>query len=243
MLSAAAAFAAEPLLVRVAVYQRMPQLADDGTAADPEPPGTLIAAPEGGWPASYDVVRQMLAARRKGRNNVLIAAVHTPKPLTAGQGTAFFIGEISHAIEVRADGDVLLPTGKHTTIPVAPNATSIFGAADEQFYVAVTFLPPAGARDDVLVIMNGERPLRVLSRIEPKYPSIEAMRNRSGVVLAQMRVDPDGSVGAVNVLQKIQPQIDAATVDALKQWKFEPPTRDGKPVTAYMVMSTVYRIE
>ena len=45
------------------------------------------------------------------------------------------------------------------------------------------------------------------------------------------------------LLQKVQPQIDAAARDALKQWRFEPPTRDGKPVAAYMIMTTVYRIE
>jgi TonB family protein len=242
MLTAAAALAAEPLMVRVAVYQRMPQLAEDGSAADPQLPGTLVAAPEGGWPASYDAVRQTLAARKKGRMNVIISAIHAPKPLSA-ESAAFFIGELGHAVEMKADGDVLLPIGKHTTIPVTPNTTTIFGAPDEQTYIAVTLLPAAAARDDVIVIMNGEKPLGVVSRVEPKYPSIEALKHRTGMVLTQLRVEPDGSVGAVNVLEKGQPQIDAAAVDALKQWRFEPPTRDGRPVTAYMIMSTAYRIE
>ena len=242
-LLAASAFAADPLMVRVTVYQRMPQLAADGAVAEPELPGTLLTAPEGGWPAAYDGVRQALTARRKGRHNVLIAAIHAPKPLSAEKGAAFFIGELGHAVEVKADGDVLLPNGKHAAIAVAPNATSIFGAPDEQFYIAVTLLPSAEARDDVMVIMNGEKPLNLVKRVEAKYPSIEALRNTSGMVLAQLRVEPDGSVSGVNVLQKVQPQIDAAAADAFKQWRFEPPTRDGKPVTAYMVMTTVYRIE
>jgi TonB family protein len=243
-LLAASAFAADPLLVRITVYQRLPQLAADGAvAAEPELPGTLLAAPDGGWPASYDSVRQALTARRKGRTNVLISAIHTPKPLSGDQGAAFFVGEVGHAVEVKASGDVLLPNGKHAAVEPAPNATSIFGAPDEQLYVAVTFLPSAAARDDVMVIMNGEKPLNVVKRVEPKYPSIEALRNTTGVVLAQLRVEPDGSVSGVNVLQKVQPLIDAAAADAFKQWRFQPPTRDGKPVTAYLIMTTAYRIE
>jgi TonB family protein len=242
-LLAASAFAADPLMVRVTVYQRMPQLAADEAMPEPELPGTLLAAPEGGWPASYDGVRQALTARRKGRTNVLVSAIHAAKPLSGDKGAAFFVGELGHAVEVQANGDVLLPNGKHAAIVVAPNATSIFGASDEQFYVAVTLLPSADARDDVMVIMNGEKPLNVVKRVEPKYPSIEALRNKSGMVLAQLRVEPDGSVSGVNVLQKVQPQIDAAAADAFKQWRFEPPTRDGKPVAAYMIMTTVYRIE
>lgn len=244
ILAAAAAVAAEqPLMVRVTVYQRMPQLGADGNIAEPELPGTLLTAPEGGWPASYEGLRQALQARRKGRMSVLVSAIHTPKALSADTGTAFFISEVQHAIEVKANGDVLLPNGRHTTINVAPNATSIFGASDEQYYVAVTFVPATDAHDDVMVIMNGEKPLNVVKRVEPKFPSIEAMRNQSGMLLAQLRVEPDGSVSGVNVLQKVQPQVDAAAADALKQWRFEPPTRDGKPVAAYMIMTTVYRIE
>ena len=41
---------------------------------------------------------------------------------------------------------------------------------------------------------------------------------------------------------KVQPEIDAAIVDAFKQWRFQPPVRDGKPATAYMVMSMNYRV-
>jgi TonB family protein len=243
-LFATAALAAEPLVVRVAVYQRMPQLSVDGAAAaEPELPGTLLTPPEGGWPSSYEGVRQILQTRRKGRMSVLVSAIQTPKPLNSDTDAAFFIGELQHAVEVKANGDILLPNGKHTMIAVAPHATSIFGAPDEQYYVAVTFLPAAEARDDVMVIMNGEKPLNVVKRVEPKYPSIEAMRNQSGILLAQLRVEPDGSVSGVNVLQKVQPQIDAAAADALKQWRFEPPTRDGKPVAAYMIMTTMYRIQ
>jgi len=243
LLSASTAALAEPLAVRVTVYQRTPQISDDGTGVEAELPNMLIPAPKAGWPASYDAIRQTLTARKSGRLNVMLASIYPAKPLTAEQSAAFFINELGRPTEVKADGDVVLPDGKHATMPIAPNTTAIFGASDEQYYIAVSILPEAAVRDDVLVIMNGEKPLNLVKRVEPKYPSIEAMKHRAGIVLAQLRIEPDGSVGDVNVLQKVQPLIDAAAVDAFKQWRFEPPQRDGRPVTAYIVMTSPYRIE
>ena len=243
LLSASTVALAEPLAVRVTVYQRTPQVADDGTGVEAELPGKLVPAPKDGWPSSYDGIRQALTARKPGRLNVMLASIYPVKPLTAEQSAAFFINELGRPAEVRADGDIVLPDGKHATIPIAPNTTAIFGASDEQYYLAVSILPESAVRDDVVVIMNGEKPLNLVKRVEPKYPSIEAMKHRTGIVLAQLRIEPDGSVGDVNVLQKVQPLIDAAAIDAFKQWRFEPPQREGKPVTAYIVMTSPYRIE
>jgi TonB family protein len=242
MLSAAAVFADEPLMVRMAVYQRVPRL--NGEDAPPQQiPDTVLAAPAGGWPASYDALRQAIAARRKGRLNVFISDLDTPKPLTPDNGAAFFITELGRPVQVKADGDVLLPNGKHATMPVTAGSTTVLGAADEQYYVALSVLKPADVRDDTIVIYHGQRPLGLVSRVEPKYPLVESLRNHSGIVMTQLRVEPDGSVSNVTVLQKVQPEIDNAVVDAFKQWRFQPPTRDGKPVTAYMVMSMNYRID
>jgi len=243
LLSAASAFAADPLMVGVTTYERIPEVNPEGNVPDLQLPATLLAPPQGGWPASYDAVRHALGTRKSGRYNVMIQSIIAPKPLSPAESAAFFISDLGRPIEVKADGDVLLPNGKHTTIEVKPNTTSIFGAADEQYYVAITLLPAAEARDDVIVVSHGEKPPNIVSRVEPKYPAIESMRNRSGIVLTQIRVEPDGSVGGVTVLQKVQSQIEAAAIEALKQWRFEPPKRDGKPVVAYMMMTTAYRIQ
>ncbi len=243
LLFAVSAFAADPLVVRVTTYERLPHVSPEGIAPDAQLPGTLLTPPQGGWPASYDAVRSALSARKHGSLNVMIQAILSPKPLSSAESAAFFISDLGRPVEAKADGDVLLPDGKHATIAVKPNATSIFGAPDELYYVAFTVLPAAEARDDVIVVSHGEKPPNIVSRVEPKYPAIESMRNRTGIVLTQVRVEPDGSVGGVIVLQKVRPEIDDAAVEALKQWRFEPPKHDGKPVAAYMMMTAPYRIQ
>lgn len=241
MLCALAAFADEPLMVCVSFYQRMPQVTGDEKPI-PKMPDTVLAAPAGGWPSSIEGLREALAARHHGPTSVFISEIETPKPLNA-EGAAFFLTDLARAVQVKADGDILLPNGKHATIPVAPNATSIIGAADEQLYVVVSLRKPADVHDDTLIIFHSEKPPRLVSRVEAKFPAVESMRNSSGIVMTQLRIEPDGSVSHVAVLRKVQPQIDAAVIDAFKQWRFQPPTRDGKPVTAYLVMAMNYRID
>lgn len=242
MLSAVAVFADEPLMVRLAVYQRV-QRSTGEDAPPPQVPDTVLTPPAGGWPSTYEGMRQAIAARRKGRLAVFISDLEAPRPLAAGDGAAFFLGELGHAVQLKPDGDVMLPNGKHATMPVTAGSTTVFGAADEQYYVALTLLKPADVKDDTVVIYHGQRPLGLVSRVDAKVPLVESMRNRSGIVMTQLRVEPDGSVGDVAILQKVQPDVDNAVVDAFKQWRFEPPTRDGKPVRAYMVMSMAYRID
>jgi TonB family protein len=241
MVCAAAAFADEPLMVRVAVFQRVPRLTGDDVPL-PQVPDGILAAPAGGWPSSIAALRQAISARRKGRNGVFISDLESPKPLTADEGAAFFLPDIEHAVQVKANGDVLLPNGKHTTMPIAAGSTAVLGAPDEMYYVALTLLKPADVADDTMVIFHGQKPLGLVARVEPKIPPVESMRNQTGNVMTQLRIEPDGSVGDVTVLQKVQPEIDAAIVDAFKQWRFQPPVRDGKPATAYMVMSMNYRV-
>jgi hypothetical protein len=215
MSCAAAAFAAEPLIVRMAVYQRVPLVSGD-VAPEPKLPDTVLPAPANGWPSSYEALRDAITARRSGHTSVFISDIGTPKPLAAGDGAAFFLTDLGRPIEVKANGDVLLPNGKRATIPVAAGSTSVFGASDEQYYVAVSILPAADVQDDTMVIFHGQKPLNLVSRVEPKYPVIESMRNRSGMVMTQLRIQPDGSVGGVTVLRKVQPEIDAAVSAAME---------------------------
>src|ERR1043165_1119421 len=170
MSGTAAAFAAEPLMVRIAVYQRVPLVSAEG-APEPDPPAPVRPAPPNGWPSSYEALRDAITARQHGRTNVFISDITTPKPLTAGDGAAFFLADLGRPIEVKANGDVLLPNGRRATIPVASGSTSVLGASDEKFYVGVSLLPPADVHDDTMVIFYDEQPLNLLPLVAPETPA------------------------------------------------------------------------
>lgn len=62
-------------------------------------------------------------------------------------------------------------------------------------------------------------------------PAALAARQEAHVDLA-VTVEVDGSVGDVEVLLTAGPEFDAAAVDAMRQWRFSPATRDGQPIAA-----------
>jgi TonB family protein len=240
-LAAVAASADEPLAVRLVVYHRIPRLAEGDS---PEFPSRVLAAPEGGWSDSYDAIRTVLSERRQNRRDVMIEDILIPKLLTAAEPTAFFVGEFGRAVEVKQEGSnlrVTLPKAEPVTVPA--NGISVVGSADEQYYLAIMPKPATQFIDDALVIINGATPLRIVSRTEPDYPKVDAFRNRSGVFFTELKIAPDGTVSDAHVLDHVNPEIEAAAVNAYKKWRFKPAERNGHTLTAYMIMMTSWHVD
>jgi len=86
------------------------------------------------------------------------------------------------------------------------------------------------------------QPPRVLSRVNPVYPP-EARRERiQGAVMLQAVIEADGSVGDVKVVRSLDPRLDAAAVEAVKQWRYEPGTVDGQPVRIVATVSMSFNL-
>ncbi|MGH9409445.1 MAG: energy transducer TonB [Vicinamibacterales bacterium] len=99
--------------------------------------------------------------------------------------------------------------------------------AQQQASQSETQWPPAG----VAALDGSMTPPRVLEQVKPQYPREAMRRSVQGVVVLGCVVEQDGSVGAVRVLQSLDPDLDAEAVAAVKQWRFEPArSRDGSAV-------------
>jgi TonB family protein len=68
------------------------------------------------------------------------------------------------------------------------------------------------------------------------YPEAMRASGVSGIVLLEAVIDRDGSVSAVKVLRGLAEPLDAAALDAVKQWRYEPTVLAG---TAVPVVLTV----
>lgn len=66
--------------------------------------------------------------------------------------------------------------------------------------------------------------------VMPGFPPEARRRGVRGVSVAQLDVDEQGSVAAVQVLEAPDDSIKSAVADAIKQWKFKPSTINGEPV-------------
>jgi TonB family protein len=92
--------------------------------------------------------------------------------------------------------------------------------------------PSAAAADIETPGQPGLTPPGVLKDVKAQYTEA-ALRGRiQGTVRLRAVVETDGSVSNVEVVKPLDAAtgLDQAAVDALKQWRFKPGTREGKPV-------------
>jgi protein TonB len=82
------------------------------------------------------------------------------------------------------------------------------------------------------------RPPRLLKAVAPAYPEIARAARVAGDVVVEAETDVYGRVVRVRVLRSI-PLLDAAAVDAVRQWVYEPMVLNGRP-RAVLVNVTVH---
>jgi TonB family protein len=82
--------------------------------------------------------------------------------------------------------------------------------------------------EPVYEIGHGVTPPRLTHRVEPEHPA-HGFRI-TGAVLVGLVVTSKGEARDVYVVQSLEKEVDQAAVDAVKQWRFDPATKEGKPV-------------
>jgi TonB family protein len=65
--------------------------------------------------------------------------------------------------------------------------------------------------------------IQLLKKVDPIYPPVMLAAHRTGTVVLDAIINPDGSIGDVMVLQSLGPLFDRAAVQAVKQWRYTAP--------------------
>lgn len=100
--------------------------------------------------------------------------------------------------------------------------------------------PPPG----VYRLSDGVTPPRVTFEVKAQYTA-PAMRARvQGIVVLACVVNADGTVGPVRVERSLDAErgLDQAAIDAVKQWRFKPGTKDGVAVPVLAVIQMAFSI-
>jgi TonB family protein len=63
-----------------------------------------------------------------------------------------------------------------------------------------------------------------------------------GTCVLALTVDEQGAVRDVHVTRSLDKRLDQNAVDAVKQWKFKPAMRDGKPVAVLTSVEIDFRL-
>ncbi len=76
----------------------------------------------------------------------------------------------------------------------------------------------------------------------PQYTEEARQARIQGVVIVQAIIDCQGFVTEINVLKELPLGLSEAAVSAISQWRFEPATLDGRPISVYYNLTVNFRL-
>lgn len=87
------------------------------------------------------------------------------------------------------------------------------------------------------------KPPKLLKKVEPVYP-VEARQARvSGVVILGVRTDTQGRIKNAMVYRSKDPLLVKPSIDAVKQWVYEPLYIKGEPVEAVFTVTVTFKLK
>ncbi|MGH9747909.1 MAG: TonB family protein [Candidatus Acidiferrales bacterium] len=86
--------------------------------------------------------------------------------------------------------------------------------------------------------LSGPEPLE---KVDPKYPQSIIEQHVDGEVVLYAIIRKDGSVDSIQIVRRLEPQLDRNSMEALARWKFKPGTRAGVPVDFEAVVHIPFR--
>jgi TonB family protein len=86
---------------------------------------------------------------------------------------------------------------------------------------------------------------RVVTEVKPEYTAAAMQARIQGTVWMTAVVLTSGDVGEVAVVKSLDTEhgLDQQAVDAVRRWKFEPGTREGKPVAVEVTIEMTFTLK
>ncbi len=96
--------------------------------------------------------------------------------------------------------------------------------------------PVMHVRDGVL------KPVK-LSGEDPKYSEIARRARIQGTVILEAIINKDGDIARLRTIKGLPMELTDNAIAAVKTWKYEPATLDGKPVSVYYQLTINFRLD
>jgi TonB family protein len=120
--------------------------------------------------------------------------------------------------------------------------------ADAVFTVTVTFkleeeAMVGGAVGGVIELKDLEKPPKLIKKVDPVYPEEAKKQGIQGVVVIEATTDEQGNVIQTEILKSESSLLNQPAVDALRQWKYEPVYKEGKPVGITFTVTITFKLK
>ena len=104
-------------------------------------------------------------------------------------------------------------------------------------------VPAAGLDRGVLMLEDPAKAPTLTKKVSPIYPEEAKKALIQGVVVLEVTLDEEGNVDKVEVLRSESSLLNQASIDAVKQWKYEPYLNsEGNPVPAAFSVTITFRL-
>lgn len=82
----------------------------------------------------------------------------------------------------------------------------------------------------------------IVHKVEPKYSKKAKKKKIEGAVTLKIVISPEGIPQDFQVTKSLDPDLDDNAIAAVKQWRFKPSTKDGKPVAVYATVEVRFHL-
>lgn len=117
-------------------------------------------------------------------------------------------------------------------------------AAEEKPIVLPSPSEFARGRKAEPMMVNGKlvKPPHVKSAPEPSYEEFARKMRLQGTMALNVVIDKEGNVQNPVILRPLGAGLDEKAIEAVRHWKFDPGTTDGKPVSVQMVVEITFNL-
>jgi TonB family protein len=256
--------AAPAATVAASVLQSKPQPV---TPAQSVPVNNLGAVPPPATPASTVVNSQISTPRAASASSAAANAGVVPKSTQSlpVEKQTHVVQEQAHVVPQQEDepqlvqrkpglGEVHLASPKINRGAVsqdnaaadpglALNGEQPVGAGDSMGGELVVGSVKQPAAPVAAISVGGDvKPAKLLSSVPPVYSSLARTQHVTGDVKIDALIDANGRVTSTKVISG-PTLLHQAAIDALRQWKYQPATLDGKPVPMHLAITLQFRLQ
>jgi TonB family protein len=194
-------------------------------AAQPGPTGLGVVTPQG----LVQLVQSFGPSDFEQRDPTAIGAISFQGSSGSGGGWSSFDQAEQQATEQAAQ----MPPNMRGPVMGGMNMNWGYGAGAAGTFSEISVGGVAVAPSGAVRVGGNIRAPQKIHDVPPVYPEKARQAGIQGVVILEITIAADGSVSDARVLRSV-PLLDAAAVEAARQWRYEPILLNGVPVPVIM---------
>ena len=101
----------------------------------------------------------------------------------------------------------------------------------------------AASSDTLYSVGNGVSAPRLLRKVDAAYSEAGRAAGLKGAVVLKIVVDTKGDVADANVVEGLGLGLDEKAIEAVKQWRFKPAYKEGKPVAVLQMVEMSFVLQ